>query len=146
MNKKLYRSRKNKVLAGVCGGIGEYFEVDPVLIRVLFVFLTFFNGSGILLYLLLLIILPQEPIIFPEENYSNVKEEDIKSEYIPAEKPIQQRNTRKIFGIILLILGVVFLINNIIPSLDFEIIFPLILIGIGIYLIMESLKSYRGES
>lgn len=146
MNKKLYRSRKNKVLGGVCGGIGEYFEVDPVLIRVLFVFLTFFNGSGILLYLLLLIILPQEPIIFPEETYSNVKEEDIKSEYIPAEQPIQKRNTRKIFGIILLILGVVFLINNIIPSLDFDIIFPLILIGIGIYLIMESLKSHRGES
>lgn len=145
MNKKLYRSRRNKVLGGVCGGLGEYFEVDPVLIRVLFVFLTFFNASGILLYLLLLIILPQEPIIFTDETNSNVKEEDIKSDYIPVEQPIQKRDTRKIFGIILLILGIVFLINNIIPSLDFEIIFPLILIGFGIYLILESLKSRRGE-
>ena len=49
--KKTYRSRKDKVLLGVCGGLGDYFDIDPVLIRIIFILLSFVNGFGILLYL-----------------------------------------------------------------------------------------------
>ena len=54
MNRKLYRSGKNKVIAGICGGIGEYLDIDPVVIRVIFLALTVFTGvfPGILFYLL----------------------------------------------------------------------------------------------
>ena len=51
--KRLYRSRRDRWIFGVCGGIGEYFNLDPVLIRVLFVIFTLIFGSGILLYLLM---------------------------------------------------------------------------------------------
>ncbi len=58
--RKLYRSRKNKVLGGVCGGLGEYFDIDPSLIRLLWVFVVLMGGSGILIYIILWVILPEE--------------------------------------------------------------------------------------
>lgn len=60
VEKKLYRSEKERMIAGVCGGLAEYFDVDPVVIRLLWVAFTFFVGSGILLYILACIIIPNE--------------------------------------------------------------------------------------
>ena len=57
--KKLYRSKTNKILCGVCGGIGEYFNVDPTLIRLLFVIFVC-TGSGVLVYIIAAIVIPQE--------------------------------------------------------------------------------------
>jgi phage shock protein C len=142
MNKKLYRSRKDKIIGGVCGGLAKYFEIDPVLIRILFVLLTLFHLSGVFIYLILLILIPQEPF--------NPDEIEIKDfEDIPNNKPVdypeknlnQVGRTKKIFGIILLVIGTLLLLENFISILEFEIIAPLILIIIGIYLIYDSLKN-----
>jgi phage shock protein C len=59
--RKLYRSKTNRQLGGVCGGLAEYFNLDATLIRVLFVVLAVLGGSGIVLYLALWIIVPKEP-------------------------------------------------------------------------------------
>jgi phage shock protein C len=59
--RKLYRSRSNRQIAGVCGGLAEYFNMDATLLRVLFVVLAVLGGSGIVLYLALWIIVPREP-------------------------------------------------------------------------------------
>jgi phage shock protein C len=59
--RKLYRSRTNRQVAGVCGGLAEYFGMDPTLIRVLFVVLAVLGGSGVVLYLALWIIVPNAP-------------------------------------------------------------------------------------
>jgi phage shock protein C len=59
--RKLYRSRTNRQVAGVCGGLAEYFNLDATLIRVLFVVLAVLGGSGIVLYLALWIIVPRAP-------------------------------------------------------------------------------------
>jgi phage shock protein C len=61
--KKLYRSRQDRKIAGIAGGLGEYFEIDPVLIRVAFVLLALFSGSGIILYLILMLVIPDESTI-----------------------------------------------------------------------------------
>lgn len=62
MEKRLYRSRTNRMLAGVCGGLGQYFNIDPTLVRVLaVVFLIFFNFATIIAYIILAIIVPLEP-------------------------------------------------------------------------------------
>jgi phage shock protein C len=60
-NRKLYRSRTDRKLGGVCGGLAQYFGVDATLIRVLFVVLAVLGGSGLILYLALWIIVPREP-------------------------------------------------------------------------------------
>lgn len=59
--KKLYRSSKERMIGGVCGGLGEYFAVDPTLIRLLFVAAMLLGGHGLLIYLVLLILVPLEP-------------------------------------------------------------------------------------
>ena len=59
--RKLYRSKTDRKVAGVCGGLAQYFNIDPTLIRVLFVVLAILGGSGLLLYLALWIIVPTEP-------------------------------------------------------------------------------------
>ncbi|MFN2185812.1 MAG: PspC domain-containing protein [Anaerolineae bacterium] len=59
--KKLYRSRTERWLAGVCGGLGKYFAVDPTLVRVIFVLFALTFGSGFLIYLVLWIVIPLEP-------------------------------------------------------------------------------------
>ena len=69
MEKRLYRSRTDRMIGGVCGGLGNYFSVDPSLIRLAFVLLFVFGGSGFLLYLILWIVLPEEGRTYtsPEE-------------------------------------------------------------------------------
>lgn len=59
--KKLYRSKKDRVFAGVCGGIGEYLGVDPTVIRLLAVILEF-TGSGVLAYIVAAILIPENPV------------------------------------------------------------------------------------
>mgnify|MGYP001406526881 CR=1 FL=1 len=59
--KRLYRSRENKILGGVCGGIAEYFEVDPVLVRLLLIIVILAGGAGIIAYIIAWIIIPIEP-------------------------------------------------------------------------------------
>jgi len=61
-NKKLYRQMKNKTLGGVCTGLSEFFEIDPVIIRVLFVVAFFFGSIGFWLYLILWIVVPKAPL------------------------------------------------------------------------------------
>ncbi len=62
MRGKLYKSEDNRVLCGVCGGLGEYLGIDPTIIRIVWAIMIFFAGSGLLLYLLAAIIIPREPI------------------------------------------------------------------------------------
>ena len=61
MEKRLYKSTTNKVLCGVCGGIGEYLDVDPTIIRLLCLLLVCGWGSGLLVYLIAAVIIPEGP-------------------------------------------------------------------------------------
>ena len=58
--KRLYKSSTNRVLCGVCGGIGEYFNIDPTVIRLIFVLFVFGVGSGLLAYIVAAIIMPEQ--------------------------------------------------------------------------------------
>lgn len=60
---KLYRSKKNKIIAGVCGGIGEYFKIDPTLVRLLWLLFSVVTGGvgGVAAYIVAWIIIPDEP-------------------------------------------------------------------------------------
>ena len=59
--RRLYRSLNQRMIGGVCGGLGEYLAIDPTLLRVLFVLAALLGGHGILLYLILLVLVPVEP-------------------------------------------------------------------------------------
>lgn len=86
--KKLYRSEKNRVFGGVAAGLGEYFDIDPTLVRVLFVLVTLAGGSGILIYLILWVLVPSASKIEPisedtvKDNIEEIKNkvEDLANE------------------------------------------------------------------
>jgi phage shock protein C len=58
--KRLRRSQTNKVIAGVCGGVGEYFNIDPVIVRIIMLFLVLGAGTGVVAYLIAWLIIPEE--------------------------------------------------------------------------------------
>ena len=60
--KKLYRSRNDKMLTGVCGGLGDFLGLDPTLVRLMFVLLAILGGHGVILYLIMCIIVPPAPM------------------------------------------------------------------------------------
>ena len=61
-NKKLYRSRRNRIFLGICGGIGEYFGIDPTVVRLIWALFSLMGGSGILAYIIAAIIIPRSPV------------------------------------------------------------------------------------
>lgn len=63
--RKLYRSRSDKMLAGVCSGLARYLNLDTTVVRLLFVLLFFLGGHGLLIYLILWILMPVEPVLAP---------------------------------------------------------------------------------
>ena len=62
MEKKLYKSNQNKMLDGVCGGIAEYFGIDPTVLRLIWALFSLMGGSGILAYIIAAIIIPRNPV------------------------------------------------------------------------------------
>lgn len=62
MYKRLYRSRKDRMIAGVCAGIAEYFDIDPTIVRLFWIFTVLLGGSGILAYIICAIVIPNGEI------------------------------------------------------------------------------------
>ncbi|OGO16269.1 MAG: hypothetical protein A2Y93_07845 [Chloroflexi bacterium RBG_13_68_17] len=63
--KRLYRSRDERIIGGVCGGLGKYLTMDPTVVRLIFVLLALAGGPGLLIYLIMLIVVPEEPLAPP---------------------------------------------------------------------------------
>ena len=61
MNRRLYKSNENKMIGGVCGGIAEYFGIDPTVVRLAWLLFCVLGGSGILAYILAAIVMPRRP-------------------------------------------------------------------------------------
>lgn len=131
MNKRLYRSRKDVMIAGVCGGMAEYFDIDPVIVRLLTVLLVFAGGAAILIYLLGWLIIPKAP----EGNEAVAATEETPSSETSEEKG---NRGRLLAGVILLILGFIFLASNFMPWFQFGKLWPLLLIVIGIVVLFKS--------
>ena len=149
MYKKLYRSVTDKMLAGVCGGLAEYFAIDPVIVRLIFVLAVIFGGSGILAYIILWIIIPQKPYIItpfntnPPSGDSQPSSEEKKSENLETNMNFvninKNQSNRSIYaGAFLILLGGIFLLDNFVPHFHFGDFWPLILIGLGFAIILNA--------
>jgi len=73
MTKRLYKSHTNKVISGVCGGLGEYFNFDPSIIRLIWVLISVFTAGfgGIIAYIICAVILPNKPYDVPHDSFHN---------------------------------------------------------------------------
>lgn len=74
MEKKLYRSRTDKTICGVCGGLAKYLNMDVTIIRLIVVLLTLFVGGGLIAYIVCALIIPEEPENIVEEAHTQAPE------------------------------------------------------------------------
>ena len=151
MKPRLTRSTADKMVAGVCGGLGEYLAIDPVLIRIFFVLLTIGGGSGVLVYLLLWILIPEagraeagaEETIRSGANEIGQRARAFGEELRGGMRG-RSPQTVLIVGVGLVLLGLVFLAQNLrivwLRWLDFDILWPLLLIVGGAALIWRRAK------
>ena len=141
VSKKIYRSEEDRMLAGVAGGIGEYFEVDSTIVRIILVLLTIFGGSGILIYFVLWVLMPSESHVNKTSDdtiRANAKEMKAKAKNFADEfRDLNSGDRPKSWlGIIIIVIGILFLTDNL-GFLKFHLFWPLILIAIGILLLMK---------
>jgi phage shock protein C len=133
MDKKLYRSSKDKMISGVCGGIAEYFNIDPTLVRIGVVilgfasFFTFFFG-----YIICAIVMPEKP--YDEE------EEDVEVYDKDGNKIHTQKKNSNIIGFSLIGIGCIWILNKLVWWVDHDIYVGLGIIIIGIIVLLTSMN------
>ncbi|MBE0650204.1 MAG: PspC domain-containing protein [Bacteroidales bacterium] len=154
-SKKLYRSRRDKVIGGVAGGLANYFEIDVVIVRLLFVLVFFLGGGGLLAYIIMWIVIPAEPYFTPyteatpgpqqnpgDAQQSNTEGSNPANPNADTSEPVssdRKSNTSLLAGIILIVLGFVFLANHLVPWFHLSNFWPALLIIGGIFIIEPNL-------
>jgi phage shock protein PspC (stress-responsive transcriptional regulator) len=157
------------MIAGVCGGLAKYFDIDPTIVRVLFVVSIFIGGGGILAYIILWIVVPEEQIIFQSAGQGSQTDSDSKESNSHTDKESSKfdssnfnaeinkkvndaaneinkimdeaRSNKKVFGgTILILLGILFLLDNLFPYFDFGDYWPIILIVLGVGIIIKATR------
>ena len=143
---KLYRSTRDRVFAGVAGGLGEYFNVDPIIFRIGFIALTLGAGSGVLIYIILWIFVPESKKLFNPyfENMENPFDQkqgepnDVGKDPMGGFPPPSPRRHGGLWGGVMLItIGGLFLISNFVPNISFHELWPVILIAVGVMIILN---------
>ena len=145
MNRRLYRCRHNRMLAGVAGGVAEYYDLDPSLVRILFVASIFFGGIGLLVYIGMAIIVPAEPASVDAAGATDATGEAADE---AAAMPVGHRHATRgdgpwttLVGGILILFGSLALADRFLPALDVEhFAVPVVMIGIGVYLVMRAVR------
>ncbi len=157
MERKLYRSRRERMISGVCGGIAEYFDVDPTLVRLVAVVVTLVSvGTAAIAYLVMTIVVPEEPLgsgegrgpaVVPPPVPPSGTQSFAQGAPPPAAPPPPgyppmtgppptppRRPTRGgiTFGVVLVLVGLALLVGQFVPGLEFWRLWPLIIVAIGI--------------
>lgn len=139
MTKKLYRSSTDRVIAGVCGGLATYLDLDAVFIRLIFLALTVFGGAGVLLYLIAIILIPEEGGTAP------VKTKDIEEGVRQAASKIkttaegvaQSGRIEHIIGVAIFCIGVILLVQIFAGIFQLFHLWPAVLVLIGLIILIR---------
>ena len=133
--KKLYRSRDKKIIAGVCGGYAEYFNTDPVWVRLLAIISILFGGISIIVYIASWILMPKNP---SQKRSKNTLAEDVAHKIAKETKNASKEHKNSvILGVILIVLGAIFFFQSTFGWFSFRFTWPVILIVIGVYVVLR---------
>ena len=161
---RLYRSTTSRVFGGVAGGIAEYFDVDPIIIRMLFVIIAFAGGGGALVYIILWIAIPQRPLFPPVFNMGpggpgtpppppgttdagTGPSQAFNAEPLPTYDSKLERSNKGglIGGLVLITMGCIFLADRFIPRIHFGDLWPIVLVVIGAVLIVTTFSNQHED-
>ncbi len=162
--KRLYRSTTDRKLAGVAAGLAEYFVMDPLLVRLAFVILTLAGGGGILIYIIMWIVTPDNPnrpytildadktsrgeSAAPEGDSPSMNPSETASSARPPSsgKPAKQSRGSLMGGLVLITLGLLFLADELIPDVDFGDLWPVLIIVIGLVLLANAFTRRKDDT
>ena len=150
MSTRITKSKTDRVIEGVCGGLAEYFGIDSVIVRLIFVVLLFINGIGFFIYIILAIIMPKPEKLdqFPKETIrENVQEIGVRVKEAGEgfgtafSKNYEDKHSHRAgwFGIFLILIGIILLLDNLnlIRWFDKDLLWPVIIIFIGAWLLIK---------
>lgn len=149
--KKLYRSSTDKVIAGVCGGLAKYLEVDSTLIRVVFILLAFMGGGGVLLYIILIIVMPLDSDLIKGQSSIGETAANAADAIKDAASTVKERVHHKdnhgwslFLGLILVFIGVISLSKSLFPAHMIlpptHLLWPIILVVLGLLIVIRRHK------
>jgi len=144
---RLYRSRNDRMLAGVAGGLAQMWGADPSLVRVIWALLAIFTGGlAFIVYIVMALVIPEEPLL-PEaaDGQALVGTAAADAQSARATRRAGGGNSNSIpaaaiFGGFLIVLGGFFLVRQFLPQIDFDWVWPLILVGLGVLLVVSAVR------
>jgi phage shock protein PspC (stress-responsive transcriptional regulator) len=161
---RLYRSRDDRMLAGVAGGLAEMWGADPSLVRVIWALLVVFTGGiALLVYIVMALVVPEEPLVPSGEAqaFAATPPPGAAADWTPPADPQAARRAARearaaarrasggdrstfpasvILGGFLIILGGFFLAREFLPQIDFDWFWPLVIVGLGVLLVVTSMR------
>ncbi len=150
--KRLYRSRRDGMIAGVCAGLAEYFDVDPSLVRLVIVLTVFLGGAGLALYLVAWLIVPEQKAQTASATYE--KNQKLKDDVVNELRRVgttvaeklensmedfedrPERRSMVFLGFSLILIGAAFLFRSFIPWIELQELWPVLLIVLGVVLLI----------
>ncbi|KER09172.1 MAG: hypothetical protein HY22_13260 [[Candidatus Thermochlorobacteriaceae] bacterium GBChlB] len=131
MQKRLYRTTRERVLGGVCAGLADYFEIDPVIVRLIFLVALLVGGGGLFAYVVLWVLMPEKEQFSQTEPAGLASELNADPTFNLEPQSSDKSKGTTIAGIALIVLGVVLLADMLIPQFSFKYAFPILLMGVG---------------
>ncbi len=138
VSRRLYRSRTDSVIGGVCGGVAEYLDVDPSIVRIIWAILGLVTGGiFVVLYVVMWIVVPEAP-----------GTEGAAAPSAASPPPARRRGSGSgslVLGLILVGVGAYFLVRQYLPQIDTDLLWPIGLVLLGAILVAASLRKQRAE-
>jgi phage shock protein PspC (stress-responsive transcriptional regulator) len=137
---RLTRSNNDRVIAGVCGGLAAYLDIDSVLVRLAFAILLFASGIGLPIYVILWIVMPEQDS--DSSSDTEVIQKNLGEMGETVYSSVRGMDRRSTVGILLVLLGAYFLLNQLgwLNWISSALFWPLVIIGFGIYLLVKHNK------
>ena len=150
MNRRLYRSRSDSMIGGVAAGLAAYLNSDPALVRIVWAILVVVTGgAALVVYIVAWIVVPEEPVA-PAAPVEPTTDPVTGEVVIPTSEPapaaaastpsVTGGQAGVVVGIGLVVLGLWFLLREYLPEIDWSLIWPLVLVGIGVLVLVTSMR------
>ena len=153
MTDRLYRSHDDRMLTGVAAGVADSLDIDPSLVRIAWVALAFLTGGiAVLVYIVMAIVVPEAPAgamsgdTHPDGSPAGMPPGDGPAAAAPPRRrrdPGDRARGGLVLGALLIVIGGLFLVRQLLPSLDFDLLWPIAAIGLGVLLIIVAITPSR---
>ena len=144
MTRRLYRSRTDTILGGVAAGLASYLNTDPALVRIAWAILVpLTGGAALIAYIVAWVVVSEGPVVEAAPTTDPVTGETVAPAFAPAAEPASRPSDGRagvVVGIGLVLVGLWFLLREYVPDIDWSLIWPLVVVGVGVAILVSSMR------